>query len=688
MFTKNIKTISILALVAVVVLVVSVLIAIGNDSKVEDALAEQSKSYEQKIEELNKTIEDLNKGLISANEALEALKNLGIELKEWEDATAALLTKVAELEKVEADFYAETEKKNDKLSFADYYGNYLTATKGEDGVYTIEARSDIFEELYNQALSDLKRATTVAEMDSIIADYKKSLGSLSTDYEKLVAIVDKFYEKTITLADVKEIETAYKLYGSLKDAFYAENEKKEIGEKLNAIYADVRPLAVDRFVALVNALPEVELLSHKHTDALKDNGGIGDGEVVAAKKFVEDLYAMSNVGKDETPLKDIDDYQDACETYDALVKRAAEIAEYVEWVNGKEADKDDKGINGTINTLANKTFIANMDTKEEIEDLKDTIQEKLAEYGIIEIKKSAKGDEIKIVNQDLYDLIDNSGIATINSKWETVTAELKADAEKFINAVKAIDSKITLDSLTSIQAAQALCPLNPEYVDEILGYTKEGVLYHNQLLGKYRRTYTDIDTDKKTLENFVIGLLNTTCSEGHGVNDKGEAINCDCKKNENWAQLGLNDDLVAAKASDIDDYEAIIVRMLGDRGLDESVFNETLLSFYKKVRVYRIAEAAKKNIKSITTVDGLDDENVKGMVDNLVEHVDNKVTTYSFKIKATTHYVKDDQGKDTTVVDYISYSMDDDTVTEYLKNFDTVEKCKTWFEKDAAESNN
>ena len=232
---KNTKLIALVALLVVVVLVVSVVIATSNDNKIAAGVNQSVASVEAQIKDLKAAIEELKKGNATLQETIAKLEQNGVKNDNWNGGTEALIEKVAELEeKVEEYESAEGFSKS-------AYNNYDSKRN----------------EIVRAAQIALFRATSVEEMDAIIAGVLADLAALDTkvqEYTKLVNAIGTTGE----LADRTNIEAVLKagfttLSADLYDGETAEAKaaaKKALDDQFKKAYDEYVALAKAEFVAI------------------------------------------------------------------------------------------------------------------------------------------------------------------------------------------------------------------------------------------------------------------------------------------------------------------------------------------------------------------------------------------------------------------------------------------------------
>lgn len=462
MFTKNIKTISILALVAVIVLVASVLIAVVNDSNINDdlnaKLEDTTKSYEQKIAELNKIIEDLEAGLTDAETALKKLEENGIKLDSWIAATKVVAEKLEKLDEIVDEFYGKYENDELGVNIYDYFD---------------EETIDEFNELYLDAYIAIIRATSVDSMDEIISGIETKIDGLKSVIDILDDKLTELEKDPITGDDRDAIFDAKDYFENINDELLTENQKNNFASRIDALIDAYNKVVVESFIAKVNALPTVAQLT-------------GSDEHKAALQEVSDIFAyilLNNIDVEEN-----EEFTTAGEKFSALLQRSWEIDLIVEAANA---------VNALIDAEADTTFIADLESAATIKALREAVKAWEEEYYIV---TDTEADDY---NEWIHNLVKYDTLAGYEKTFETATAELKAAADKYIAAVNefgkiGLDSEKGLDELLYLYK-DLFGTLNPEDVDNILAVAKkeESVLSAwNQYLA-LRKSY---DTLVETIE--------------------------------------------------------------------------------------------------------------------------------------------------------------------------------------------
>ena len=302
---KNSKLIALVAVLVVITMVISIVVATSADKKLrEEAEQNANKANEEigkldeTIDELLETIKGLQTGLKDAEELskqqaalIEQLKQWGIEIENWNEATAVLADKMAELvEKIEAYEEATDEEGTLLLDKEDYdYINWDLTVYGTNG-------------LYEEAAKDLCRATSVAEMDKIIADCLAAVKALPTNVEVFYNTVAAIEADGVTADDKANVLYVFEkdmINDLTADDFAGETKKeraaaeKALEDRFAEALKTYKTAATEKFVAMVNALPSVDDI--KITDLLNGKDEVNEKSPVAE--------AAAQAETEETPAE-------------------------------------------------------------------------------------------------------------------------------------------------------------------------------------------------------------------------------------------------------------------------------------------------------------------------------------------------------------------------------------------------
>ena len=565
------KALSILIIALVLVLAIS-LTSCDNNQTIPDDEQQTIDNYEAEIARIEKIIEELRAGLITANEALEALKNADLKLDAWNEASAALPAKLEALEKVAEEFVKD-------VTIYDEDGETVLVS-----FYEIYVDMDAFEELAAIAEIELYRATSVAAMDEIIKNFKTDLYNVPTALETLVSAIEAAEANGVSLEDYDNILLAHELIYFVDNDVYAEDQREELEDRLAELVKAFKPLAVEHFVTLVYALPEnVAHLAPSHEEALE--------AATEAYAFVLELYnnddASLLLDKKNKPTvyanakADLADYNVQWTVVECIVESAQLVNEILMHAFDEENFTEEFGAN--IETL---TYLNSL--KALIEDWECTIV-------------TDPYDED--YSAEIYNLVNRSIYYGYVAQYEAKVADLRVTADAFINAVAALEGTITPDSRDSLMAAYDLYDaavglVAPSIIDTLCGYydyvDEDGEIVEiigvqdslYILTNKYHAEYTWLVSVIKALEHSIEDAV-IKCEFVH-KDANGKTIDCDGKGA--CAHVGMID------YTRVENFDYEIVIILSYFNLDETVFDADALAEYKIARIIGAVEMARANV--------------------------------------------------------------------------------------------
>lgn len=557
MFTKNIKTIVIVAVALVVAILVSCLIAVNNDKKNAGAVADLNAT----IENLKDTIKDLEDGLADAKDlaaaqekVIEALEANGVKLDKWDEATAVVLEKIEALVEVAETFSASYDENELGLTFDDVYGE----------AYVQETLTPVL----TQKAIDIARATSVESMDAIIAEFQTVVDELPTRLERLYTDIEAIKADGVTYAEKEALADAYDAFYALNGNVFAPATETEPGEKetlyntLNELYVEWRDALVAEFVAKVNEIPGFY--------AILDT----DAEVIdaAATMFNEIAPAY------DTPMfgPETEAYEAVLETEDV----AAAITTLTRAQDRLEAVKLIKERAEAVNALINEEFEigANVASHDYVRGLEAAV--KAWANGAVDATTSLvslaviTNPEDERFNETIYNYVDHETINGLVAEYEAAVAEIASAFKTFIDAVDAVgevtlDSKEALDTaleayLTCLDTVEADKSIFDTLVDAEEG---KGLDYYYAEYHALRVAYEEL-VAKETAKNDYI----------KSVNDALHALYTGCTDNEGTHTCGtLRTDIAH---HEIDALEAMFVALRTTYGLDLTALNETYVGYY------------------------------------------------------------------------------------------------------------
>lgn len=592
---KNTKLIALVAVLVVVGVIVSVAITNGTIANNNAELKQELADNQTTIDALNATIEKLNAGLISYEQAMKELEEKGIELKNWTEATNQLPAKLAALEKAYADFKAsvvvyDEDNKTVLVNFVDKFNTFV-----DEDEKVLFDNASIFGTLYTDAQDALLRATSVAEMDAIIAGFTADCKAVPTMLQSLYTTLETVEKNGVEYSDYENILLAIALYEDYitNDNVYApateeaKGEKEVIGERIDALLDGFKPLIVEKFIELVKALPRVELLAPSHYEAV-------EAARTEANRVVE--YYGADAKKLETNSKGkATDYAKAltalaaAEARVAVVKTIEQHAKDLNEFLAKAFDKETLKKEGI-------TYGANIETYNYLDFVGEQIEKWIKNRAIVTDTKDED------YSAELYNLVNHNVYDGYVTKFETVVAELRAKADAFIAAVGAIEN-VNLDSKATLDAAKVLFDtvskgMLIEDIDTILGlddyyddvkeedvdvtgvadsYDAWLTLYHN---------YNWLVDTKAELEKAVKDtLIECKKQDVHGKKDQhGDIVVCDCEDVGTYAYKNISLTFTDYNGT-VRTFDSAIVEIIAMYGLDETVFDAKLLEQYKLARL-------------------------------------------------------------------------------------------------------
>lgn len=518
---KNTKLIALVAVLVVATMVISIVVASSMNSATQKQLeenktasGEQITSLQQTIDKLNQTITNLQNGIKDAEdtakeqaELIEQLKQWGIEIKEWNEATAVLVEKIAELDKALDDLYnSEDEDGNRVYNEKDYQfvGGWWNAAL----------------DLYDQAVADIMRATSVAEMDKIIADLLAACKATKTDIEVLYATVESLEKDGITAEDKEDMMNSIYYFENVETSEYegetnkarTEAQKaleKRIGEALKAY----KVAATDKYVAMVNALPAIDdvKISHVYRFDSELEVYVEDekAEIYAAqlqRDHLADDLGLTFTKKNDPVVK--------------ADKALAKLLERVEWLVWYEAAVDAE-INDYIEAekfFAN--FGLNIPTVEQlvywenyVADVEAWVEEELD----IVLDPDKAGYHAYIAS-----FINHEVLESYRAEYDALAAELKAAADAYIAAVENIYAQeayadfITANDAADVafKALKAVEGLNKNTgvkdIDTLLGNEENEVFAaaedHTVIAGELGEIKNRVDKLNKHVYNTILSV--------------------------------------------------------------------------------------------------------------------------------------------------------------------------------------
>ena len=568
MFTKNIKSIGIIALIVVIVMVLSAVIATSNDKKVSAEIQNSANETSAKIDalnktidELNKTIADLKKGLATAEElaakqeaVIEALKNAGVEINNWNAATEALIEKKAELDKVIPTFAEELAE--DEVSVV--------------LVYDVDF-ADVVDDLYEAANEALYRATSVEAMDAIIAGLAADLRAIPTRVEKLHTALDAIEAGDVTVADGENMVLANRLLADTDDSVYEKDEKKALQDRFDDAFVAYYAAVANEYLTLVNALPTAVKATVADAEAIEEIEELLAGLYALAYNQTDDLLEAA-----AEAIEDLEeDLDDAEEAFYAVSNRVTVL---------EAAKVEADAFNKTLAGVKLDKIVASTTQLADIQALEAWVKTWAEAYDIV-----TKADNKDYVAAN-YALVDLDALEAIRNTYETKVADLKTAANAYMEAVKAIGETVTPDSKDALTAAQTayeammdIAGIKATLADidtmiETKADAKVSVASSAAAYETLNNNYKTILALIATVEKYVNETLRPEYCSLEGTKDHV----CDSKKSCYVRPENYDVELIAQ--ADVDVIDAAIETLICVYNQKETVIDATVLAEYKVIR--------------------------------------------------------------------------------------------------------
>ena len=475
--------------------------------------------------------------------------------------------------------------------------------------------------------------TTVEEMKNIVKGLTTSYDAVPTSIESLRTAIVEAEKNGVTYDDYANIKLATDLIDFVDVDLYAEDEQKDLEERLHTLYVEFRPIVVASYQALAEALPAEEQIAPSHYEQVE--------KVTEELNFVgvvyEELYGAEAATKFNSLLTK---KNSKATDLGKAVKRHEEAVARVEVVKKIEAAA--KVVNETLANAFKKDNVDGFDITKYGANLlthKYVKEQLLAHITYWENVWSIITDEDdEDYNEELYNLVNRDVYEGYVADFEVVVEELRTAADAFRDAVAAIEA-ITPDSKTELDNAKALFDaaaklMKKEDLDIILDYVDyvdedgedveiTGVVDSWYTMLTLRAEYDWLVTAIKALEEDVKDSL-IECQQPavHGKLDpNGNLVECDCQN------VGKYD------YSTIGNHDASIVKILGNYGLDESVFDAALLAEYKVARLQSHIATAKANVATAQAASTLEPELSAALANMLNEEIDTISANYTFAVE-------------------------------------------------------
>lgn len=576
MFTKNIKLIGIVALIVVIVMVLSAVIAINNDKKVAgqigSAVENAGKTYEEKIEELQKIIDalkgDQSKTEAELKDALAKLEEAGIKLENWDAATEIVISKLEEASDI---FYGYVSDDN----FDALYGYVVEETETEV-VYAYDA----FDGILDQVMYDLLRATSVEEMDAIIEGLEADLAAIPTVVDAIEAALAELEEDEIVYEDVDALMAlSVLLFDVANDSVFAPATEEAPGqqevlvERFNALVGSFKTVLVENFVEVAGTLPEADQVLYAHKDVIEG--------------LMADTTLITNLLTDEERevLYDDEEFVALVNNYVACVDRLAVVVEIYDdavelnaWLTEQGTDKEIKADRATRDWLT-------------------TLYTAVADWADGRVVVDTTADDYIA---EIHNYVDHSIIAGYETALAEAAGEMATKSDEFVAYVDGL-GKITNESGDALKGGFDLYgefiatvgTYSPEDVDYILNTVEGGVVDAWAALNAGKATHDYLVAQIKAFETLVGSvIIDCTCP--------ADAAACTCDAGK------IDEALVNATV--VANADALVIELLGYYGLEESIFNADVFAAYKAIRVIddrnaALARAAAASLNSQLTAE-------------------------------------------------------------------------------------
>ncbi len=582
MFTKNIKTIVIVAVALVVAILVSCLIAVNNDKKNAGAVADLNAT----IENLKDTIKDLEDGLADAkdlaaaqDEVIKALEANGVKLDKWDEATAVVLEKIEALVEVAETFYASYDENELGLTFDDVYGE----------AYAQETLTPVL----TQKAIDIARATSVESMDAIIADFQTVVDELPTRLERLYADIEAIKADGVTYADKEALGNAYATFYALNGNVFAPATETEAGEKetlyntLNELYVEWRDALVAEFVAKVNEIPGFY--------AILDT----DAEVIdAAVAIFAEIEPAYN-----TPM-----FGPEAEAY-AAVLETEEVAAAITTLTRAQARLDAvkliKERAEAVNALIDEEFEigANVDSHNYVRGLEAAVKAWAngavdATTSIVSLAVITDAEDERF-NETIYNYVNHDAIAAAVAAYEQAVADLRAAFQTFIDAVEAI-GEVTLESEAALDAALEA------YITCLSGVTAEPAIFDILVDAEVGSGLNDYYAEYHALRVAYDELVAAEAAKAKLIEKINKTLHSLATCTEGEEHVHGHVEYRITLEDELKEIDKMIAMLADEYGLDTTALDQDMYAYYaealKAIDEHKLAVAKKAAIANINAV--------------------------------------------------------------------------------------
>lgn len=645
--TKKISSLSFLVTIILIGVLATAMAVVVLDEQNTNAFAQLEITTKSSYDTLVKSINQLKSNVDKLTSGVNKMNGVDIGESDWESASAALTTKLDELNAAESDFFASFKDEKNGLNYNHYF-NYVVDEAPVTNKFTA---------LKSQAVLDLTRATSVKKMDEIIAKYKKDIDAIPTNLELLYAALASVEKNGIGLDDLDAYVEAVTIFPTIDDNIFALdlaneiNEKLDIEEKIEEIHEALKPVAIDAFLLAMSKLPEETALI-----TLKNEADV-ESSRKAYDILTDEKYGFYTV----TELKELKNKP--LHNAEAALVAAENHINVLNQMNGK-LDEDTKlpiegnnalWINAQIASYKNTKILANPATKLWIDQLlayvsawdNNVWESTIGNYSF-ELVTDTKN---KLYSETIYNMIDRATLKKYLDEYKPLVEALLEEAEYPIYLASKLPA-VTLSSIEEIENLKnALNDLTKlanglkyEEIDYVIGLSGvEGVNYANTLLTQYESDYealcNTVDALVLKIEQGMVKALKVVCTVNHGKDSKGNPKPCTCPYSE----------INASKLSklDVEAIDADILTLFTVYGASEDYIDATILDLYKEARLMKLSATALANIESAYNASSAsteDKDNAKAALVTLIERIIDKDYTFVAKLVGSDYVLVESTG--------------------------------------------
>ena len=580
---KQNKLGSLLVTVLIITMISIVMISTLMDQQKDGLIDQAQNTVESSYNAVSGAVSTLKKNIEKLNNAIKKLNGVDIGVSDWEGASDALKAKIEEVEAFEKEYFASFVNEKKTLTYKDYFNYEINKV----------AVVDVFTNIKNEALLNLQRAISVADMNKIVENYKKEIKAIPTNLDNLYATIEEINKNGVELKDYDKYVLALNIFASIKKDIFALDPTNEVYEEtaltetLEGIFAGLQDVTVATFIDTVNSLPKnVNLINLAHKDTVAYARELYNSFAKNGLYTAEELEKLEN----KSFHKAEDAFVTAEKHMTIVLRMYGEVDEETKkpiegnnalWINAQIASYKGVKIDATPATMI---WI------EKLVDLVDAWDDTTwVEYGYsYTLVTNAKSKDFCA---DLYDMIDRATLESYVKAYSKLTATLKEEADFYIKKVANLPA-VTHTSGSAIEVLELIYKedlqplmgtLKPEEVDFLLGYGASNGLNNAYLTYlDYKAAYEQVLKEKAAalakIETMINDLLTVECKKNHN------GAKCDC-------ELVINE----AKVVEID---ALLANYLGTYAATEDVVESKLLASYKTARLTAVKNAALANAKA------------------------------------------------------------------------------------------